>query len=320
MTHYDEHFGWSPNPAATAAYVGSLPEPTIAQTLLAGAPQERKDAFLWLPLMSVKPDWKRGAQGIGDCVSWGAELAATMLMAIQAVVHGDAWEAEAATEPIYGGGRVEANGGRLAGYGDGSYGAAAAKWVRNWGVLLRQDYSAVTGNPDHDLRFYSKDRAKSWGNFGCGGQRDERGNGPLDLLARKHPVKATSLVENAEQLDAALQSGYPVTVASNVGFGRMARDSNGIVRASGNWSHQMMFGGVKWLGINRLFRLFNSWGKSASGPDPDIVHQAVSDCSWWVTDEDANRMLRQGDSFAFSDIVGFPPRVLDFQKSSANWG
>lgn len=317
MTTYDEHFGYTPDPPATSLFVGSLPEPTLAHTAIMAGPMARKDVFLWVYLLAVCPTWRRGAQGIGDCVSWGAELVATMLMAIGAALRGESWEGEAATEPIYGGSRVEANGGRLAGYSDGSYGAAAAKWLRNWGVILRADYSAITGNPEHDLRRYDKDKAKRWGNFGCGGAKDARGEGPLDVVARKHPVKSTSLVQNAEQADAAIQSGYPISVASNIGFGNMRRNADGVVRASGTWNHQMMIAGVRWLRGQRQFRLFQSWGKSASGPDPGINDQAISDCSWWITEEDANRIFRQGDSFAFSDLQGFPPRALNFKGA---WG
>jgi hypothetical protein len=91
--------------------------------------RSRRDVFLWLPLLAVKPHWRRGAQEIGSCVAWGAELVATMLMAMQHVAGESSWTEEAATEPIYGGCRVEALGERSGGYTDGAAGSWAAEWL-----------------------------------------------------------------------------------------------------------------------------------------------------------------------------------------------
>lgn len=311
-------FGWTPNPDAVEQFV----EQSNVGELRYKAPSlmttEKKDTFLWLPLLKLKPNWVRGAQGIGDCVSWGNELCVTMAMAIQHELGVSTWENEAATEPIYGGGRADING-RNGGWGDGSYGAAAAKWLRNWGVLLRKDYSKITGNPEHDLTKYSSSKAKQWGNYGCGGSKDALGSGPLDAIAKKHPAKTVTLVSTVDEAAAAIMNGYPVAVCSGVGYGGMRRNNDGIVRRSGSWSHCMMFGGVRWVNGEPQFRQFQSWGRSASGPDPGITHEAVSWCSWWTVAEDAAAQLRGRDSFAFSDVEGFPKRDLDFIKAASTW-
>lgn len=292
--------GWTPNPDETAAFVATLAHPTFASAAPEAMVLTHSDRFLWLPMMRQFPAWQRIAQAIGDCVSHGWELGAFMLACCEGQV-----PALFATEPIYGGSRVEARGGRLGGYSDGSYGAAAAKWIRDWGVLLRQDYSGQTGDPDHDLRGYSGRRAKDWGNFGCGGKRDERGNGKLDQIARQHPLRDVALVKTVDEAAAAIMAMKPVVVCSDVGFGNMVRDSNGVVRRRGTWNHCMMYGGVRWVSGEPQFRQFQSWGKSCSGPDPGIEHQAVSDCSWWTMAEDAERQLRQGDSFALAGAEGW---------------
>ncbi len=299
--------GWRPDHDGIEDFLATLARPTLVEAAPQLMAAEKRDAFLWEPLLSLHPHWKRGAQGIGDCVSWGWELGALLTMCADIVFRQEAecFAGEIATEPIYGGSRVEARGGRLAGYSDGSYGAAAARWVKEWGVLLRKNYAGETQNADHDLSTYSAKRAKEWGNFGCGGSRDSRGDGPLDKLAREHPVTEVALVRTVEEAAAALSAFKPVVVCSNVGYGAMRRNAEGIVRAQGSWSHCMLFGGVKWTSAGPLLRQFQSWGQSASGPDPDIAHEAVSWCSWWTRPEDADRQLRQGDSFALAGLTGW---------------
>lgn len=259
------------------------------------------------------------ANGIigANCVSWGAELAVTMLMAIQHKAGTSTFIEEAATEAIYGGGRVEANGGRLGGWSDGSWGSAAASWLNKWGVLLRQDYSKDTGVAEHDLRVYSSRKAKDWGNYGCGGKNDDgRADGLLDKVARQFPVKAVTKIRDTDHAAGLLESGYPITIASGAGFGSMARDSDGVVRRRGSWAHQMMIGGVRYKDGKPQFRIFQSWGSSCSGPDPGVNSPAVSACSWWATTSDAQSIFNEGDSWAFADIVGFPARNFDWLKQS----
>ncbi len=312
------HFGYTPNREATRNFCDSLRIRTFGDTLAyRDGPVEQKDVELWLPLMQLKPSWQRGAQGIGDCVSWGWELGQTTLMTIQHMLGLGQWITEAATEPNYGGSRVEARGGKLGGYSDGSYGAAAARWARDWGTVLRLDYSQQTGIEEHNLTSYSSKKAKAWGNFGCGGADDAgREDGKLDKIAKLMPCKEVTQVTTTEQAERAIHNGYPIPVCSGVGFGDMQRNSEGIVRASGSWAHCMMIGGVRYIRSSntRLWRLFQSWGKSCSGPDPGIEHEAISWCSWWITDDDFARILRADDSFAIGLQDGMPPQKLDLSR------
>jgi hypothetical protein len=279
MPPFIPHFGYVPDPAHTERYVESLPFPRLADDLPHLIRQRTpRDVFLWLPLLKVKPSWQRGAQGIGDCVAWGAELAATFLMAMQHVAGESGWVEEAATEAIYGGCRVEALGKRLGGYEDGAAGSWAAEWLGRYGVLCRVDYAQQTGNAEHDLRQYSAQRAKQWGHFGCGGSSDK---GALDSVAKQHPIQEVTQVRTVEEAAAAIDAGCPLTIASMVGFGQMRRSDEGIVRRSSSWAHQMCIGGIKYTpGGEPLFRIFQSWGKSASGPDPGIEHKQVRD--WYL--------------------------------------
>lgn len=308
-------YGWVPQwdainrGTSECGYAGSV-NPRLLSS-------KKVNTYLWLAILEVTDGkWKRGSQGIGDCVSWGAELAATTLMSLQHVQGTSRFEGEAATESCYGGSRVEARGKQSGGWSDGAFGFAAAKFYREWGVTLRKDYSKETGNPDHDLRQYSKTKAKNWGNYGCGGKLDK---GKLDRISKQMPVKQVVAVKDVAEAEALILNGYPITIASRVGFKGMKRNSVGVVRRSGSWAHQMVVLGVRYLHGSVYFRVFNSWGKCASGSDPGISHQSISDCSWWITEQDMAYILKSGDCWAFSDVEGLPKREIDLVKVASTW-
>ena len=314
--------GYRPDVEATERFCQSLPIRRIADCYgVMDYAKEKKDVFLWLPLLEKMPQWQRGAQGIGDCVSWGWALGVDMVLASlwkQGLI--DYPKTVVATEAIYGGSRVEADGGKLGGFSDGSYGGAAAKFVSEWGAVLRLTHNKETGVDEHDLTKYDKKKATSWGNFGCGGKDDAgRDDGKLDTIARKFSV-SVARVKTSDELTAALTSGYPVPVCSGVGFGNMKRNADGVVGASGSWSHCMCYGGIRWFKGDEQYRLFQSWGKSCSGPDPGVDHEAVSHCSWWTSKRDAEKILRANDSFAVSHVEGFPPQILDWASVATSWG
>lgn len=315
----DGDFGYTPNVEETERFVEEQALRTFGESRWYGDMRaEKRDAFLWLPLLEYLPNWLRGNQGIGDCVSWGWELGGTLF------IYGerklglvDFPLVTGATEAIYGGSRVESRGGKLGGYRDGSYGGAAARWLTEWGFLLRLDYSKDTGVAEHNLTEYSSKKAKAWGNFGCGGADDEgREKGLLDQQAALYPMTTTA-IRTTEELAAALMNGYPCPTCSGIGYGNKgkfhsARNADGVVRISGGWNHCELFCGVRWVNGRPQFRLANSWGKCASGPDPGIDDPAMSYCSWWVTEEDAQRQLNARDTFAITGSEGFVPRKLDW--------
>jgi hypothetical protein len=306
-----KRFGWKPDRAHAQAFVGSLPYGVLDEDVPRLMRQrEKRDVYLWQPLRKVAPDWQRVSQEIGDCVSHGASIACSLLLAQLAADGLTSWQAEAASEAIYGGCRVEIHGRPAMGYWeDGAAGSWGAQWLNEYGVLLWIDYSQQTGNPEHNLSRYSGKRAQEWGYYGCGGRSDK---GSLDAVARQYPVKDVSQIRTVEAAEAALAAGCPITIASQVGF-EGQRDSEGIIRRRGTWPHQMALWGLRYRANGEpLFRVVNSWGKSASGPDPDIDWPAVSDCSWWIVAEDLAAILRDEDSFAFSKVQGFELPPFDY--------
>lgn len=317
------NFGYVPDPRGTREFLRSLEHPSIRdaaphlfiddsdpkQQAGEGGDQPRGPPTADEPVLLYKAlyeayaathggaQWRVGKQGIGDCVSWGWAHGADVLLAVDWKLQRSGEWRPAATEAIYGGSRCEARGRDYAGFGDGSYGGAAAKWVNRWGVLFRQGY------PFEDLTTYSADRAKNWGAYGCGG----RGPGAqtADAEARLHPVRGVAVVESFDEAAAAIRSGYPVPVCSGQGFSSR-RDQDGFCRPSGSWSHCMVFIGARFDRPGLL--CLNSWGPSwVSGPR---WPEDQPDGSFWVDARVATSMLDGGDSFAMSDEVGFPRRKL----------
>lgn len=298
-------FGYEPDRKKSDEFIRSLgPRPDLKDR----APQlfqvaDPQPVFLYRALYdayrehSGGGDWRVGRQGIGDCVSWGWAHGHDIALAVQWKIGESSEWRPAATEAIYGGSRVEARGRTTGGWSDGSYGSAAAKWVRDWGIVYRQPYDAV------DLTSYSAQRAKQWGNYGCGGQND---NGRLDGTAKDHPIKDVALVTTFEEAAAAIASGYPVPVCSMRGFAS-TRDNQGFCRPSGSWAHCMCFIAVRYDRPGLL--CLNSWGTSwVSGPKfPDDM----PDGSFWVDAATATSMLSGRDSFAVAGTKGFPYRKLD---------
>lgn len=299
--------GYVPNPQGTAEFISTMPKPFLHQAgpdLIKNA-REEKPVLLYRALYEAHErkygkKWVVGAQGIGDCVSWGNAHACDVNLAVMWKLGETAEFKLAATESIYGGSRVEGVGGRegSGGWGDGSYGAAAAAWLSKFGVIYREAY------PDfqQDLTQYSASKAKQWGNWGNGGQGD---GGKFDEEAKKHPAKSVVLVRNFREAAAAISAGYPVAVCSGQGFSSH-RDNDGFARASGSWSHCMCFTGVRFDRPGLLCQ--NSWGPSwIGGPKwPDDQPEG----SFWVEESVATRMLSGNDSFAISNIEGFPYRDL----------
>lgn len=316
----EANFGYTPDATAVERFLSDLPKPTFAQ---AGAETIREakgiDTFLYRAAAKAHQQrynapWVCGRQGIGDCVAWGWMHGIWIAQAID-------WETGRLAEPplipsteaIYGGSRVEARGrggdgtSPVGGWSDGSFGAAAAKFVREWGVVYREQVGG------HDLRHYSAQRAKDWGAYGCGGQGD---GGRLDAIASKHPAQHVALVTTWAEASAAIEAGFPVTVASMQGFASVT-DQHGFAAASGQWAHEMCFVAVRYQkngSPSDGLLCLNSWGDSWIKYVGKFPADQPSG-SFWVTRPVVERMLAQRDSFAVGSVAGFGWRDLH----NGNW-
>lgn len=316
-----QFFGWEPDPVASEAILADSQVPVWTmgpeQEDLLGVGEawdsQKPPIILFDALLKYIPEWKRGAQGIGDCVGWGNELAASLSASVDAHT-GANWDITVPFSPIsiYAGSRVEARGRSTGGWSDGSFGSAAAKWLSTWGALEAKNWSTETGNPDHDLTRYTGDKSKNWGHWGNGGQQDK---GTLDEVAKRYKAAEGRQTMTFSQAAKLIESGYGIAVCSNVGLSDN-RDNDGFVKRSGIWYHCMCFSGVRYDRPGLLCT--NSWGNSWGLKNfwPRAYSPEVAKCSAWLDAALCDHMLGQGDSYAIIGIQGLKRRKIDW---STGW-
>lgn len=235
-------------------------------------------------------DTENYAQQVGDCVSFGGKNVTEYLQCVQISLDGDAQKFRNMFPPyFYGCSRVFIGGGGM--WGDGSSGTWLQAAVRKYGVLAVDD----PGVPK-----YSGGVARQWGG----------GNGPpqeLVNIGKQHLVKTTAQITNADDAANALLNGYPIAVCSDWGY-NMQASSDGFHAPRGTWNHCMSIIGFDDSDSSKglYFIILNSWGD---------VHGHLKDFATGVDlpvgvlrvrGEYVNKMLAEGDSFAFSQFDGFP--------------
>jgi hypothetical protein len=314
----ETRFGYEPSPEGTRKVLAEFgPEGFFsASGEDAIRKAEGKDTFLYRSAQKAHlalygEPWVVGKQGIGDCTGWGWSHAIWVALCVD-------WETGrlanpppmVATESIYGGSRVEGRSkdgsGRSAvgGWSDGSYGAAAARFVRDYGVAFR------VKDGGHDLTTYSADRAKQWGAFGNGGANDL---GKFDQFVKAHPAQHVAAIKDFSEAASAIESGFPVAVCSSVGFSN-TRDKDGFSPATTTWQHCQVFISVRYKkngSPDDGLLCLNSWGPSwISGPRwPNDMPEG----SYWVHRSTVDRMLggENTDSFAVGSVGGFSWRPVN---------
>lgn len=311
----ETNFGYQPDPAGVKEFLGALEHPLFsgaAPEVMANA--KGRDTFLYRAADRAHREvygkpftlWNQGDHG--SCISFGWGLGCYVGASVD-WTQGELEKAPllVATENIYGGSRTL---GRLppvkiAGYSDGSYGAAAARYVSGLkngrgGILFREKYGDV------DLTTYSIPRSREWGNSGV--------PDALAKIANEHTARAVALCDSWDSLCAAVENGLCVPIASQVGFeATNVRDREGFLpRGSKPWGHCMCVVGVRYAknGSSRDGALIaNSWGtRWVSGPRwPADMPEG----SFWASRADIEAILRQGDSYVVGGVHGFAARDLD---------
>lgn len=239
---------------------------------------------------------------VHNCVSQAFGLGADFLDTIQ-IAHGKGrWVAKSATEPIYAGGRVEIGQSRIV--GDGMPGSWAARWVKKYGILLRRPYGK------YNFTTYSGSKARRWAHL-CELCTPWGGGVPdvLEPIAKKHPIKTTTLVTSWKQARDAIYNGYPVVVCSKVGFTKR-RDKDGFATQRGIWYHSMLLAGSDDTGKRPGGLFINSWGTDWI-KGPTRFDQPIG--SFWADAKVIDDMLSYEDSFALSNYVGYPKQNLDYR-------
>jgi len=250
-------------------------------------------AALWEAVRKVYgTDTPNYPQEVGSCIGFGMKNVKEYLQC-QEILAGDREQFHLVYEPYsYGCSRMV---GGFKVRGDGSTGA--------WGAAAATKYGVLRADHEKAPRKYSGDIDREWG--------DPPGP-PAELIeiADDHVVRSVAKLKGEEDLVTALCAGHPVTVASDRGF-QMEASSDGFHKPRGTWMHQMSVVGY-FKRPEPHVAILNSWGD---------VHGRIRD---FDTGEEwpvgclrvrlavAVGMVKQGDSFAWSQFDGFPSRKLDW--------
>lgn len=290
--------GWIDDAEARAPIIATATKFADTPAYRAYAGDEPKAVYLWdshRKLTGQNPP-EHDQNPVGSCVSFGTSRAIERTLAAELV--GGFTQGEfrhLVEEVVYAGSRVEVGGGRIR--GDGSVGAWAAQFVTRWGVVPRGVHGSL------DLTKYDTTRCRQWGSIGVPAE--------LETIARQFPVKDAALVRNWTEAKRALAQGYGIAICSSQGFTRQ-RDANGVCRPSGVWQHCMALDGYHVESGREYGHIENSWGDSYhTGP---TGWGSPNRAGFWADSSTIDRMLRQGDSWAFSGTTGFPARLIDWDQ------
>jgi hypothetical protein len=236
-------------------------------------------------------------QAIGDCVGASAGQAVQYLMAVDAAFNAN----ESAWKPLFvpyhyacGRNAPECGNGRMGRDPGGSVGAWQAEAIRLYGVLPQETPGLPT---------YSAATVQQWA--------VQMPAAEFLLAGRQHPVRTIARVNTADDIRRAIQNYYVVTIASD--WGGLMRPpvvgSKLVNRRAATWNHQMLVIGYDGSGAEPLWYVLNNWGPQAHGTPPDDSPPG----GFWIGRRDMQQIASQGDSWAYSDALGFPGRTIDFR-------
>lgn len=293
----DEHyFGWNHDPEAVKRVVEKLRFKHFGETP-AYKQQEPlpKEVFMWQAYQKLfdgklPPSKRQGS--IGSCVSFGTANAVCRTMAVAIAFAGAPYDyKDLAEEVIYGGARQQIC--KQGPGGEGTNGSCAAKFVQQYGVAPRENIGG------YDLSTYSVATCRSFGNKGV----------PKSIIdaIKDNKVKDITQIKTWQEAKVCLSSGWGIAVCSGVGFNGK-RDANGIKKASGNWAHCMCLDGYCTIDGKEYGHIENSSGDEEGPVGPGSPSKA----GFWALSITIEKMLKAGDSWAFSDVQGFPARKVNW--------
>lgn len=291
-----KYFGWNHDPEAVKRVVDKLKFKSFGQTpAFKEADPLPPEVFMWTAHQKLfngqlPPSKNQGS--IGSCVAFGTNNAVCRTLAVAIAFGGAAYEYKDISEEVtYGGARQQIC--RQGSGGDGTNGSCAAKFVQQYGVCPRDNIGG------YDLSFYSVATCRAFGNKGA----------PKSItdVITNNKVKDITLIKSWAEAKVCLANGWGIAICSNVGF-QSKRDQNGIKVAKGSWSHCMCFDGYCKINGIEYGHIENSWGDEEGPTGPGSPSKA----GFWAAATTINTMLSAGDSWAFSDVVGFPHRAINW--------
>ncbi len=290
--------GWAWNERTWGAFLDETPEDacyaTVHPTLRGSG--EGKRALLWRYREQADPGaFAEEAQTTGDCVSHGDRNARDITRCVEIYRDGEpeAYKARGATEPTYG-----ARGHS----GQGMDPAKAARFSRDHGYAIRQDYPGVV-----DLSKYNARIGMDWGSRGVP-------EAVLELCA-EHKVGRYTVPKDVQDTMDLQYSGYAGHSGQKWGC-RPESDSKGMAVQGKSWNHDMATGGfddTQEFYPETVFFVLNSWGKWNKPPafwPTEAYGPWIPGMMVVPIDQYAKYFVGTGSIMFYSDIDGFTPQKL----------
>lgn len=299
MADFSKFFGWFPTqPKDYEAFCSRLPLPYFSDVNHIKGTAKGKTVLLYEYVRQLNNGKDILTTQVGsDCTAHGAACAIGHASAAD-ICYRQEWEewcGPIATEPIYGGSRVNVGGGRL-GNSLGSYGSWTAEFCQKYAIVPRGKYGK------YDLTEYNWNTAQSWGSPGRGC--------PVELLNsnKGRHIQAVSQVRTSEEVADAIANGIGITIASNTAW-TTKRNQYGACRVDPNnsWPHQLSIIAMIFTDELQMFCIANSWGNYLSGP---LYLNQPTGSFWCYADELEKYVLSANDSWAYDNVEGFGKRDL----------
>lgn len=300
------YFGWIPESMMTAGQrathgllVGAMPAFTIMGSYRV---ESRKIALYDARRKISGGDTPYIKQLTGSCVGAGGGNAILTLRDVEIAIKNENERPGQIFWPYtYGESRQIAG---LNGRGEGSFGSAWAKAVTTKGVVPAENTGVPQYSVDRGWLILSQSIEMEWSD----GQKDPQ---KYDAFAKQHLVQTAAPCRSPEDIAAAIQNGYPCTIACM--FGTRGPKIQGtpqvaVAEWDDQWAHQQSIDG--WWDhpqLGELFHIMNQWG-DVHGQQPDGAPLG----GYWIHKATMGRICqdRQSEIYALSGFNGFPGRTL----------
>lgn len=276
-------------------------------------PDDNGDRYPWRLLLKDHPELfaidprtnlprlkARNQGNAGTCVGAATAQGITVLSLLDIYLrnHGERYQWPASIEWCYASGREIS--GQLGNW-DGSTNSSQLRALLEWGVLFETKYG------DIDLSTYSPSRAQEWARRGTPSS--------LRPIAGQTKLLQALRIRSTDQWWKAIGLGYTINLCSGWG-GSGKRDSEGVMSRSGSWSHSMI---SYWRRTSqkygKLYGVQNSWSSGWAESSSDT--EEPDDMPWgsfYITEENANWIVRSGEVIAYVDLDGFKRPRADWEN------
>lgn len=250
----------------------------------------------------------RPHQLTGCCVGVGGQRSYANAICGDVVFRGDVEDIKLPFAlATYGVGREIAG---MRGRGEGSFGAAQAKAVQEFGILPIDYPGLPTPTITNGWIRYTEQIELQWSHPSAWPiPRTE-----LQAVAKKYGMENVTQIKSIAELLQAKAQGYGVTMASNFGT-RGCHVQSGVLMADwdGSWAHQMSVAGFWRTSPHGLILAIDNQWNDTHGECPKLGKLGVRG-SFWITERSMARIIQTGEVYAHTGSGGFPLVKYDWSN------